>query len=126
MRLKGKEFLFVFFVFFFMIVGGMICGFEEEVVVFYLILVLVFIVMGYDVFVVVGLIFFVGLIGICFLIINLFFFVIGVNVVGIWFIEGMIWCVIGFVGGVIVVVFYLVWYLKKVKVNFGFFYVWED
>lgn len=124
--MKGYEFMFIVFVFIFMIIGGMLCGIEEEVVVFYFVFVLIFIVFGYDFIVLVGVIFLVSFVGSIFLIINLFLVVIVFNVVGIIFIDGFYWRIGVCIIGVIFVISYLFWYCKKIKKDFKFFYFYED
>ncbi|MGH2214026.1 YfcC family protein, partial [Enterococcus faecalis] len=56
-KTKGHEFLLVFMVSVLMVLGGTLCGIEEEAVAFYPILVPIFIAMGYDSIICVGAIF---------------------------------------------------------------------
>ena len=56
-KTKGHEFMLIVFVSILMIIGGTLCGIEEEAVAFYPILVPIFIALGYDSIVSVGAIF---------------------------------------------------------------------
>lgn len=125
-KTKGHEFLLIMFVSILMVLGGTLCGIEEEAVAFYPILVPVFIAMGYDSIVCVGAIFLASSIGTSFSIINPFSVVIASNAAGINFTEGMIWRIFGCITAAIFVIAYLYWYSKKVKSNPQFSYSYED
>jgi uncharacterized ion transporter superfamily protein YfcC len=125
-KTKGHEFLLVFFVSLFMVLGGTSCGLEEEAVAFYPILVPIFLAMGYDSIVCVGAIFLAGSMGTTFSTINPFSVVIASNAAGITFTEGIEWRIVGCVVGAIVVIGYLAWYCKKIKTDPRFSYTLED
>lgn len=71
-KTKGHEFLLIFLVSILMLIGGTLCGIEEEAVAFYPILVPVFLAMGYDSIICVGSIFLASSIGTAFSTINPF------------------------------------------------------
>ncbi|WP_042357583.1 YfcC family protein [Bacillus rubiinfantis] len=125
-KTKGREFLLIFFVSIFMILGGTFVGLEEEAVAFYPILVPVFLAMGYDSIVSVGAIFLASSIGTCFSTINPFSVVIASNAAGINFTQGLMWRVGGLVIAAIFVIIYLRWYSQKVKADPTFSYSYED
>ncbi|MGT2934153.1 YfcC family protein [Streptococcus catagoni] len=125
-KTKGREFLLISLVSLLMVIGGTLCGIEEEAVAFYPILVPVFIAMGYDSIVCVGAIFLSSSIGTSFSTINPFSSVIASNAAGINFTEGLGWRSFGCVIGAIFVLYYLHWYAKKVKDNPTFSYAYED
>ncbi|MFD3448859.1 YfcC family protein [Microbacteriaceae bacterium 4G12] len=125
-KTKGHEFLLIFFVSILMVLGGTLCGIEEEAVAFYPILVPVFLAMGYDSIVCVGAIFLASSVGTCFSTINPFSVVIASNAAGINFTEGLTWRIVGLVVAAIFVVLYLHWYSKKVKADPTFSYSYED
>lgn len=125
-KTKGHEFLLIFFVSILMVIGGTLCGIEEEAVAFYPILVPVFLAMGYDSIVCVGAIFLASSVGTAFSTINPFSVVIASNAAGINFTEGLTWRIAGLVVATIFVVLYLRWYSKKVKANPTFSYSYED
>lgn len=125
-KTKGREFLLVFFVSIFMIIGGTFCGLEEEAVAFYPILVPVFLALGYDSIVSVGAIFLAGSMGTSFSTINPFSVVIASNAAGIVFTEGIVWRIVGCCVGALAVVVYLYWYCKRIKKDPSFSYTYED
>lgn len=125
-KTKGHEFLLIFFVALLMVLGGTLCGIEEEAVAFYPILVPVFIAMGYDSIVCVGAIFLASSIGTTFSTINPFSVVIASNAAGISFTEGLLWRVGGCIIGAIFVIYYLYRYSKKVKADPTQSYAYED
>lgn len=125
-KTKGREFLMIFAVSIFMILGGTSCGLEEEAVAFYPILCPIFIALGYDSIVCVGAIFLAGSMGTTMSTINPFSVVIASNAAGTVFTEGLWWRVFSLVAGAIAVIAYLYWYSKKVKANPRFSYSWED
>ena len=125
-KTKGHEFLLIFFVAILMVLGGTLCGIEEEAVAFYPILVPVFIAMGYDSIVCVGAIFLASSIGTTFSTINPFSVVIASNAAGISFTEGLLWRVGGCIIGAIFVIYYLYRYSKKVKADPTQSYAYED
>lgn len=125
-KTKGHEFLLIFFVSILMVLGGTLCGIEEEAVAFYPILVPIFIAMGYDSIVCVGAIFLSSSIGTTFSTINPFSVVIASNAAGTSFTEGLAWRVIGCIVGAIFIASYLYWYSKKVKENPEFSYSYDD
>ncbi|WP_125565812.1 YfcC family protein [Companilactobacillus insicii] len=125
-KTKGHEFLLIFMVSILMVLGGTLCGIEEEAVAFYPILVPIFIAMGYDSIVSVGAIFLSSSIGTCFSTINPFSAVIASNAAGIPFTEGIVWRATGLVIAAIVLEFYLYWYSKKVKDTPTFSYTYDD
>ncbi|AUJ32883.1 MAG: YfcC family protein [Liquorilactobacillus nagelii] len=116
-KTKGHEFLLIFLVSILMILGGTLCGIEEEAVAFYPILVPIFIAMGYDSIVCVGAIFLASSIGTAFSTINPFSVVIASNAAGINFTEGLLWRIFGCIIAGIFVISYLYFYSKKVKEN---------
>lgn len=125
-KTKGHEFMLIFLVSILMVLGGTLCGIEEEAVAFYPILVPVFIAMGYDSIVCVGAIFLASSVGTCFSTINPFSVVIASNAAGIDFTQGLWWRVGGVIVATIFVVFYLHRYSKKVEDNPEASYSWED
>ncbi|ANZ60461.1 YfcC family protein [Secundilactobacillus paracollinoides] len=125
-KTKGHEFLLIFLVAVLMVLGGTLCGIEEEAVAFYPILVPVFIAMGYDSIVCVGAIFLASSVGTCFSTINPFSVVIASNAAGIDFTQGLNWRVVGCAVAAAFVIFYLHWYSKKVKDNPESSYSYED
>ncbi|MFB6465433.1 YfcC family protein [Cytobacillus sp. Hz8] len=125
-KTKGREFLLIFLVAILMIIGGTLCGIEEEAVAFYPILVPVFLAMGYDSIVCVGAIFLASSIGTAFSTINPFSVVIASNAAGINFTQGLTWRIAGCVVAAIFVILYLRWYSQKVKANPKFSYSYED
>ncbi|CAM3642451.1 YfcC family protein [Mesobacillus zeae] len=125
-KTKGHEFMLIFIVAILMIIGGTLCGIEEEAVAFYPILVPVFLAMGYDSIVCVGAIFLASSVGTCFSTINPFSVVIASNAAGINFTEGLSWRLGGLVVATIFVVIYLRWYSQKVKEDPTFSYSYED
>lgn len=125
-KTKGHEFLLIFFVSVAMVIGGTLCGIEEEAVAFYPILVPVFLALGYDSIVCVGAIFLASSMGTTFSTINPFSVVIASNAAGTSFTEGLIWRVAGCVIGAIFVILYLRWYSKKIKEDPTFSYSYED
>ncbi|MFT8866821.1 MAG: YfcC family protein, partial [Liquorilactobacillus nagelii] len=106
-KTKGHEFLLIFLVSILMILGGTLCGIEEEAVAFYPILVPIFIAMGYDSIVCVGAIFLASSIGTAFSTINPFSVVIASNAAGINFTEGLLWRIFGCIIAGIFVISYL-------------------
>lgn len=125
-KTKGHEFMLVFMVAVLMVLGGTLCGLEEEAVAFYPILAPIFIALGYDSIVTVGAIFMAGSIGTTFSTINPFSSVIASNAAGVVFTEGIEWRVFGCIVGCIVIVLYLHWYCKKVKADPKFSYSYDD
>lgn len=125
-KTKGREFVLVFAMSLFMVVGGTLCGLEEEAVAFYPIMCPIFIAMGYDSIIAVGAIFLAGSMGTTMSTINPFSVVIASNAAGIQFTEGLGWRVAGCIVGAVVVIGYLYWYSKKVKANPKFSYTYED
>lgn len=125
-KTKGHEFMLIFMVSILMVLGGTLCGIEEEAVAFYPILVPIFIAMGYDSIVCVGAIFLSSSVGTAFSTINPFSVVIASNAAGINFTEGISWRIGGLVVAAIFVLFYLHWYSKKVKATPSFSYTYED
>ena len=125
-KTKGREFLLVFLVAVFMLVGGTTCGLEEEAVAFYPILVPIFLALGYDSIICVGAIFLAGSMGTTFSTINPFAAVIASNAAGINFLEGIGWRTAGLIVGGIAVIAYLYWYSKKIKADPTFSYTYED
>ncbi|KIO96482.1 Arginine/ornithine antiporter ArcD [Levilactobacillus brevis] len=109
-----------------MVLGGTLCGIEEEAVAFYPILVPIFIAMGYDSIVCVGAIFLASSVGTAFSTINPFSAVIASNAAGIDFTQGIVWRIIGLVVAATFLIFYLYWYSKKVKNQPTFSYTYED
>ncbi|WP_404819711.1 YfcC family protein [Levilactobacillus fuyuanensis] len=125
-KTKGHEFMLIFMVAVLMILGGTLCGIEEEAVAFYPILVPIFIAMGYDSIVCVGAIFLASSVGTSFSTINPFSVVIASNAAGINFTEGIVWRIVGLIVASIFVIWYLHWYSKKVKNTPAFSYTYED
>ncbi|EEJ53613.1 hypothetical protein HMPREF0578_1849 [Mobiluncus mulieris 28-1] len=82
----------------FMVISGTLCGLEEEAVAFYPIMCPIFIAMGYD----------------------------AIVTMGVPFTEGVWWRIGGCIVGSAVVIGYLYWYAKKIKANPEFSYAWED
>lgn len=125
-KTKGREFLLIFLVSILMVIGGTLCGIEEEAVAFYPILVPVFLAMGYDSIICVGAIFLASSMGTAFSTINPFSSVIASNAAGISFTEGLGWRTLGCISGALFVVGYLYWYSKKIKNDPTFSYSYED
>lgn len=125
-KTKGHEFLLVFMVAVLMVLGGTLCGIEEEAVAFYPILVPVFIAMGYDSIVCVGAIFLASSIGTTFSTINPFSSVIASNAAGTTFTQGIMFRTMGCIVAGAFVIGYLYWYSKKVKQDPSFSYTYED
>lgn len=125
-KTKGHEFLLIFMVSLLMVLGGTLCGIEEEAVAFYPILAPVFIAMGYDSIVCVGAIFLASSVGTTFSTINPFSSVIASNAAGTTFTEGLVPRTVGCIIAAIFVVSYLYWYSKKVKEDPSFSYTYED
>ncbi|EKS26916.1 hypothetical protein HMPREF9310_00577 [Staphylococcus simulans ACS-120-V-Sch1] len=125
-KTKGHEFMLIFMVSILMVLGGTLCGIEEEAVAFYPILVPIFIAMGYDSIVCVGAIFLASSVGTTFSTINPFSVVIASNAAGIAFTEGLYWRIAGCIIGAIFVIGYLYWYTQKIKKNPKASYSYED
>lgn len=125
-KTKGNEFALVFIVSLLMVLGGSLCGLEEEAVAFYPILVPIFLAMGYDSMICVGAIFLAGSMGSAFSTINPFSVVIASNAAGTTFAEGLWWRVGGAIVAAAVVIGYLYWYAKKVKKDPAASYSYED
>lgn len=125
-KTKGREFMLIFLVSILMVLGGTLCGIEEEAVAFYPILVPVFLAMGYDSIICVGAIFLASSVGTSFSTINPFSSVIASNAAGISFTEGLGWRTFGCIAGAIFVVAYLYWYAKKIKSDPSFSYSYDD
>lgn len=125
-KTKGNEFILVFAMSVFMIVGGSLCGLEEEAVAFYPIMCPIFIALGYDAIISVGAIFLAGSMGTTFSTINPFSVVIASNAAGTTFTEGLWWRVFGCIVGSIAVIGYLYWYAKKIKKDPTASYTYED
>ncbi|QPK94292.1 YfcC family protein [Actinomyces sp. zg-332] len=125
-KTKGNEFILVFAMSIFMVVGGTLCGLEEEAVAFYPIMCPIFIALGYDAIISVGAIFLAGSMGTTFSTINPFSAVIASNAAGVSFTEGLWWRTFGCVVGAIVVIGYLYWYAKKIKKDPTASYTYED
>lgn len=125
-KTKGHEFVLVFLVSVLLVLGGTLCGIEEEAVAFYPILVPIFIAMGYDSIVCVGAIFLASSVGTTFSTINPFSVVIASNAAGTTFTQGLTGRVIGLAVATICLVGYLYWYSSKVKANPEFSYSYED
>lgn len=125
-KTKGREFALIFLVSVLMVIGGTLCGIEEEAVAFYPILVPVFIALGYDSIVCVGAIFLASSVGTAFSTVNPFSVVIASNAAGISFAEGLSWRLFGCIAGAIFVIAYLWWYCKRLKADPTFSYSYED
>lgn len=125
-KTKGREFLLIFFVSILMVLGGTLCGIEEEAVAFYPILVPIFLAMGYDSIVCVGAIFLASSMGSTFSTINPFSVVIASNAAGTTFTEGLYWRIAGCIIGALFVIGYLYWYSKKIKKDPTASYSYED
>ncbi|QLL70555.1 YfcC family protein [Lactobacillus sp. 3B(2020)] len=111
---------------FIFVLGGTLCGIEEEAVAFYPILVPVFLAMGYDSIVCVGAIFLASSIGTTFSTINPFSVVIASNAAGTNFTQGLIGRGIGLVVAGIFVILYLHWYARKIQKDPSSSYTYED
>lgn len=125
-KTKGHEFLLVFMVSVLMVLGGTLCGIEEEAVAFYPILVPIFIAMGYDSIICVGAIFLASSVGSTFSTVNPFSVVIASNAAGTTFVDGLYWRIVGLVVATIFTVGYLYWYAKKIKKDPKASYTYED
>lgn len=125
-KTKGHEFMLIAFVAILMVLGGTLCGIEEEAVAFYPVLVPIFIALGYDSIVSVGAIFLASSIGSTFSTINPFSVVIASNAAGTTFTDGLYWRIGACVVGTIFVVCYLYWYCKKIKQEPKASYAYED
>lgn len=116
-KTKGREFLLIALVSILMVLGGTLCGIEEEAVAFYPILVPVFLAMGYDSIVCVGAIFLSSSVGTAFSTINPFSVVIASNAAGINFTQGIVWRIVGCIVATICLLFYLYYYCRKVETD---------
>ena len=125
-KTKGHEFALVVLVSIFMVLGGSLCGLEEEAVAFYPILVPIFLAMGYDSMICVGAIFLAGSMGSAFSTINPFSVVIASNAAGTTFTEGLWWRIGGAIFAAAVVIGYLYWYSQKIKKDPTASYSYED
>lgn len=125
-KTKGHEFMLIVFVSILMIIGGTLCGIEEEAVAFYPILVPIFIALGYDSIVSVGAIFLASSVGSTFSTINPFSVVIASNAAGTTFTDGLYWRIGACIVGAIFVISYLYWYCKKIKKDPKASYSYED
>ncbi|WP_124053922.1 YfcC family protein [Arcanobacterium ihumii] len=125
-KTKGHEFVLVFAMSIFMVVGGSLCGLEEEAVAFYPIMCPIFVALGYDAIISVGAIFLAGSMGTTFSTINPFSVVIASNAAGTSFTEGIWWRVGGCIVGAAVVIGYMYWYAKKIKKDPTASYTYED
>ena len=125
-KTKGREFTLVFLVAILLMLGGTLCGIEEEAVAFYPILVPVFLAMGYDSIVCVGAIFLASSVGTTFSTINPFSVVIASNAAGTNFTQGLLGRVIGLGVAAVFVTLYLHWYARKVQADPTFSYTYED
>ena len=96
-----------------MVLGGTLCGIEEEAVAFYPILVPIFIAMGYDSIICVGAIFLASSVGSTFSTVNPFSVVIASNHAGTTFVDGLYWRIVGLIVATIFTVGYLYWYAKN-------------
>ena len=104
----------IVFVSILMIIGGTLCGIEEEAVAFYPILVPIFIALGYDSIVSVGAIFLASSVGSTFSTINPFSVVIASNAAGTTFTDGLYWRIGACIVGAILL---LVIYIGTVKIK---------
>ncbi|PTE69388.1 hypothetical protein BUY46_03840 [Staphylococcus devriesei] len=125
-KTKGHEFLLVFLVSVLMVLGGTLCGIEEEAVAFYPVLVPIFIAMGYDSIICVGSIFLASSVGSTFSTVNPFSVVIASNAAGTTFVDGLYWRIAGLVIATIFTVGYLYWYAKRIKKDPNASYTIED
>ncbi len=125
-KTKGHEFLLVFMVSILMILGGTLCGIEEEAVAFYPVLVPIFIAMGYDSIICVGSIFLASSIGSTFSTVNPFSVVIASNAAGTTFVDGLYWRIAGLIVATIFTIGYLYWYAKRIKKNPKRSYTYDD
>ena len=125
-KTKGHEFALVFLVAVLLLLGGTLCGIEEEAVAFYPILVPVFIAMGYDSIVCVGAIFLASSVGTTFSTINPFSVVIASNAAGTNFTQGLAGRVVGLIIAGCFVLWYLYRYARKVQQNPKFSYSYDD
>lgn len=125
-KTKGHEFVLIFMVSVLLILGGTLCGIEEEAVAFYPILVPIFIAMGYDSIISIGSIFLASSIGTTFSTINPFSVVIASNAAGTTFTQGLAGQIIGLIVAAIFVISYLYLYAKKIKANPKASYTYED
>lgn len=125
-KTKGKEFLLIFLVAILMLLGGTLCGIEEEAIAFYPILVPVFIAMGYDSIVSVGAIFLASSVGTTFSTINPFSSVIASNAAGTTFTQDLVMRVIGYAIAGVFLIGYLYWYSRRVKNNPELSYSYSD
>ena len=125
-KTKGHEFLLVFMVSVLMVLGGTLCGIEEEAVAFYPVLVPIFIAMGYDSIICVGAIFLASSVGSTFSTVNPFSVVIASNAAGTTFVDGLYWRIGGLIIATIFTVGYLAWYAKRIKKDPKSSYTYED
>lgn len=125
-KTKGHEFILVFLVAILLVLGGTLCGIEEEAVAFYPILVPIFIALGYDSIICVGAIFLASSVGTTFSTINPFSVIIASNAAGTTLTQGLLGRVIGLIMAAVCLVGYLYWYSSKVKANPEFSYSYED
>lgn len=105
----------IVFVSILMIIGGTLCGIEEEAVAFYPILVPIFIALGYDSIVSVGAIFLASSVGSTFSTINPFSVVIASNAAGTTFTDGLYWRIGACIVGAILLLVIYIGTVKKLK-----------
>ena len=114
---KGKEFLLLILVFFIISLCGTTFGMAEEIYAFYPILMPVFLKSGLDGILSMSPLFLGSIIGNMFSTVNAFTVVLGSYSAGINFIDGIVFRIINFFLGDIIVIIYFFLYYKKIKLN---------
>ncbi|WP_022820109.1 YfcC family protein [Fusobacterium russii] len=116
-KTKGKEFALVIVSFLFFAIGGTTFGFWEETIPFYTILIPLFLSNGFDVLVPMSTILLGSAIGCMFSTVNPFSTIIASNAAGISFNEGLQFRFFALIVFSIITLFYIYFYIKKVKKN---------
>lgn len=125
-RTKGKEFLLVIFVSLIIALGGTTFGLAEETIALYPILMPIFLASGYDAIVCIASIYMGSSIGSMFSTVNPFSVVIASDAAGISFSEGLTFRGISLVLAMVITLFYIYRYAKKVKNNPKESLIYED
>ncbi|MEG0918527.1 MAG: YfcC family protein [Anaerovoracaceae bacterium] len=123
---KGREYILIIFVTFLISLGGTTFGLAEETIALYPILIPVFLAAKYDALICIAAIYMGSSIGTMFSTVNPFSAVIASNAAGISFMEGMIFRLIGLIGGTIITIIYIMRYAKRVQRDPKLSYIYED
>lgn len=125
-KTKGKEFLLVIFVSSIIALGGTTFGLAEETIALYPILMPIFLASGYDAIVCIASIYMGSSIGSMFSTVNPFSVVIASDAAGISFSEGLTFRGISLVLAMVITLFYIYRYSKRVKNNPKESLIYED